>query len=65
MTDKEMLDWLEEQAKKSKTGITFEYLPGRGFRFMRRHYLSEHCKDLRSAIKAAKYVSEGGPFSKD
>lgn len=65
MTDSEMLDWLEVQAKeKSRTGISFDYVNG-GFRFMRRFFIGEPKKTLRDAIHHAKYISDGGVFSED
>ena len=65
ITDAELLDWCEEQAKKSRTGISFDHHPTAGFRFMRRGFLGEGAKTLREAIKSAQYVAAGGPFSKD
>lgn len=58
LTDKERLDWLEEQAKKSYTGISFDWIPAvegerSGFRFMRKHFIGEQAKTLREAIDYA------------
>jgi hypothetical protein len=61
MTADQMLDWLEVQAKKSPTGISFDYVNhveegrvlDRGFRFMRRFFIGEPQKTLRDAIKEA------------
>jgi hypothetical protein len=58
MTDAEMIDWLEQQARKSPTGISFDWVPvvdgeSSGFRFMRRYFIGEQKKTLRSAIRAA------------
>jgi len=58
MTDAEMIDWLEKQARKSPTGISFDWIPSvdgerPGFRFMRRHFISEQKGTLRDAIHAA------------
>lgn len=61
MNDTEMLNWLEEQAKKSYTGISLDWCKyvedghviEKGFRFMRHHFLGERKNDLRSAIEAA------------
>lgn len=59
MKDAECLDWLEQQAKKSPTGISFDWIPSvegepSGFRFMRRHFIGEPKQTLREAIKAAR-----------
>jgi hypothetical protein len=57
-SDSEMVTWIEEQVKKSSTGVSFDKIPNcegemGGFRFMRRHRIDQPCKTLRSAIKAA------------
>lgn len=60
MNDAEMLDWLERTARKSPTGISFDWIPHvedepSGFRFMRQHFIGNSAKTLREAIeKAAK-----------
>lgn len=64
MTDAEMIDWLEQQARKSPTGISFDWIPSiegerSGFRFMRRHFIGEQKQSLRSAIEAAAALSIG------
>lgn len=58
MTDREMIDWLEERARRSPTGISFDWVPTvegelSGFCFMRRHFIGEPRKTLRAAIEAA------------
>lgn len=58
MSDAEMLDWLEKQAKTSWTGISFDWIPScegerSGFRFMRRFFIGEQAKTLREAINLA------------
>lgn len=58
MTDKEMIDWLEGQARASRTGISFDWIPSvegeaSGFRFMRRHFIGDQAKTLRDAIRLA------------
>jgi hypothetical protein len=58
MTDSEMIDWLEKQARKSPTGISFDWIPSvdgeqSGYRFMRRHFIGEQKQTLRSAIQSA------------
>lgn len=55
MNDAERLAWLQEQAKKSYTGISFDYVPSvdgepSGYRFMRRGYIGEPAKTLVAAI---------------
>lgn len=56
LTDKDRIDWLEERARRSSTGISFDFVPSGergGFRFMRRFFIGEPRRDLRSAIDAA------------
>lgn len=58
MTDEERLNWLEEQAKKSPTGISFDWIPRvenepKGFRFMRRRFIGQPAETLREAIDRA------------
>ena len=55
LADSERLDWLEQQTRKSMTGISFDYVPRdendpAGWRFMRRHFVSNPAKSLREAI---------------
>lgn len=57
--DADRLDWLEEQARKSHTGIAFDWVPAvdgepSGFRFMRRFFIGESAKTLRRAIDLAR-----------
>jgi hypothetical protein len=57
-TADEMLDFLEQAARKSRTGISFDWVPSvegepSGFRFMRRHHIGEPCKTLRQAVEQA------------
>lgn len=57
--DKERLDWLEQAALKSRTGISFDHIPSvegeaSGWRFMRRFFIGEARKSLRAAIDAAR-----------
>lgn len=64
MTDKEIIDWLESEAKKSPTGISFDWIPSvegeaSGFRFMRRHFIGEAAGDLRTAVVRAS-IARGG-----
>lgn len=57
----EEFQWLEEQARKSRTGISFDYcrhvedgqVLERGYRFMRYHELGERKNSIREAIRAA------------
>ena len=56
--DAARLDWLQEQARKSRTGISFDWIPSvdgeaSGYRFMRHHRVDEPYKDIRKAIDAA------------
>lgn len=58
MTDTEIVDWLEKQARQSLTGISFDWIPSvegerSGFRFMRRHFIGEQKQTLRGAIREA------------
>ena len=64
MTDSELLDWLEAEAKKSYTGISFDWVPkfegeSGGFRFMRQHFISEPVPALRKAIELAMFKQQG------
>ena len=57
ITDKDRLDYIEKWTRKSTTGISFDHIPSvdgepSGFRFMRRHYVGEARKSLRSIIDA-------------
>lgn len=59
--DTARLNFLEQQAKISKTGISFDYVLSHGqedggFRFMRYHKLHERKKDIRAAIDEALFV---------
>lgn len=62
--DAARLDWMENQARLSPTGISFDYVKhvedgrvlNRGYRFMRRHFISGDKDTLRRAIDA---VMEG------
>lgn len=59
--DSEMLDWIEMEAKKSRTGISFDHVNyvedgqvlERGFRYMRQHRIDQPNKSIRDAIKNA------------
>lgn len=59
--DAERIEWLEEQTKKSRTGISFNYhrhvedgcVVEHGYRFMRRHFVSGFKDSLRKAIDDA------------
>lgn len=73
ISDKELLDWLETEAKKSHTGISFDWVPAcegepKGFRFMRRHFIGEPAMTLRRAIVLAMEKQRGkelGPVRED
>ena len=66
LADSERLDWLEKEAKKSYTGISFDYVNfieegrvlDRGFRFMKRHFVSDSKETIRKAIDAARSKGE-------
>ena len=63
--DLERLDWLEKQARSSLTGISFDYVPScdgepSGWRFMRRHLISNQKKSLREAIDSVRCQKDGG-----
>lgn len=56
--DAARLRWLETQARKSRTGISFDWVPPiegerSGFRFMRRFFVTEQCDTLKAAIDRA------------
>lgn len=66
-TDNEIFQWLEEQAKASRTGISFDWVPScegepSGWRFMRRHFISDPHKSMRQAIISAMDVNRGRDF---
>lgn len=49
--------WLQEQVKKSRTGVSFDFVPRceedpSGFRFMRRGYISAPHKTILDAIES-------------
>ena len=59
LEDAERLNWLDQVARKSRTGISFDHISSvegeaSGFRFMRRFFIGEARKSLRSAIDAAR-----------
>jgi len=65
-TDGDRFAFLEQQAKKSQTGITFDYVPSidgkpSGWRFMRRHWISEPHKRLRHAVDTAMQAADPKP----
>ncbi len=56
--DAARLRWLEKQARKSLTGISFDWVPPvegerSGFRFMRRFFVTDQCDTLKAAIDRA------------
>lgn len=67
LEDAARLDWLEEQAGKSSSGISFDwvkhvedgYVTEKGYRFMRRHFLGDRMPTLREAIDAARAQQKG------
>lgn len=55
LADSTRLDWLEKQARASRTGISFDYVPSvdgepSGWRYMHRHFIGDPKKSLRRAI---------------
>lgn len=62
--DAKLLDFAEETARKSRTGISFDWVPAvmgapGGFRAMRRAMIGEPAKTLRGAIKKLRTEIEG------
>lgn len=59
--DSKRLDWLEEQTRLSRTGVSFDYcrwvedghVVEKGFRYMRHHHLGERNDSIRAAIDSA------------
>lgn len=54
-SERQLWFWLEEQAKLSPTGISFDWVPSiegspSGWRFMRRHFISEPHESLRQSV---------------
>ena len=57
-TDKERLDFIEKAARRSLTGVSFDWVPAvegepSGYRAMTRHNIREPKKSLRDAIDQA------------
>jgi hypothetical protein len=67
--DRDRLDWLEGQAKSSRTGVSFDwakhvqdgYVQEKGYRFMRFHHLGERKQTIREAIDSARALPQGAP----
>lgn len=64
MNDTERLDTIERWIKQSRTGVTFDWvhkIEGQpsGYRFMRHHYISDPCIDLRKTIDEEIILSRG------
>ena len=67
--DSALLDWLEEQARNSQTGVSFDYCKytedgyviEKGYRFMCRHFLGERKPTLREAVVAAQQAARPAP----
>ncbi len=61
MADKERIDWLEDEAVISRTGVTLDHMKHaedgcvleKGYRLMRYHKIFEARTDLRLAIDTA------------
>lgn len=55
--DARRLDFLEQEAKKSRTGISFDWIPNTeergGWRFMRFHFIGDPKGTIRGAIDFA------------
>lgn len=65
--DAGLILWLEQQARNSQTGISFDWVPSvegepSGWRFMRRHFIGEAKKSLRQAIISAREQIEVEQF---
>lgn len=62
--DAERLDWTQEQAKQSRSGVGFDWRPAhieegqvlemKGWRFMRHHFLGDRKPNIREAIDHAR-----------
>lgn len=60
--DTARLEWLEAQAKESRTGVSFDYqkyveegrVVEKGIRFMRFHFLGERYASIRGAIDSVR-----------
>ena len=72
MTDAELLDWLETEAKNSYTGISIAWMPKwedqpSGYRFMRHSFIGDPVPTVREAIRLAMEIQRGkelGPVVK-
>jgi len=66
--DSERLDWLEEQAQTSRTGVSIDYVYDaedgyvneKGYRFMRHRFIGPLGKTAREAIDHARRVEGEG-----
>lgn len=64
--DAELLNWLEDQAKASRTGVSIDYVYDsqngyvneRGYRFMRFRFIGPIRKTVREAIDAARTTAK-------
>lgn len=64
LEDAERLDWLEEQAQTSRTGVSIDYIYDaedgyvneKGYRFMRHRFIGPIGKTVRKAIDQARRV---------
>lgn len=61
MTDKERIDWLARAARRSRTGVSMDFVPAdpmdgtpQGWRFMRYHFIGPTRPTIREAIDEAK-----------
>jgi hypothetical protein len=58
LTDSARIDWLEKQARASRTGVSLDHVPWEdgtpaGYRYMHYHYISEQHSSIRRAIDFA------------
>lgn len=66
--DAARMDWLEQQVRQSRTGVSFDYgrsvdgglVTEKGYRFMKHHLLCDRMPTLRAAIDAARTQAQEG-----
>lgn len=63
-TDSERLDFLEQWAKRSRTGVSLEWSPEDAFRFMTFHKVDSGQPNVRASIDAARGL-RGSPHQPD
>lgn len=66
MDDSQRLDWIEQKARESRTGVSFDFIRYRedgrviehGYRVMWHHHFGQRFRTLREAIDSAREVKD-------